>query len=119
MGSTMTVCCGIGINLVNEKPLASIATLTGKRLSREELMAGFFSRLEKLTGQLSTGIWRKEYYRLWCSSIGMKINTYNGAGELAGLDRDGFLLLRKESDIERFDTDNNSFDLMQGLISRK
>ena len=115
----MIVCCGIGLNLTNEKPLTSIATLTSKNLSREELMAGFFSRLEKLIDQLSSGTWRKEYYRLWCSSIGTKIDTYNGTGKLAGLDRDGFLLLQKENGIERFDTDNNSFDLMQGLISRK
>ena len=43
-----------------------------------------------------------------------------GAGKLIGLDMDGFLLVEMEDGRQvRFDTDNNSFDLMQGLISRK
>ena len=48
------------------------------------------------------------------------MTTEEGAGKLIGLDMDGFLLVEMEGGRRvRFDTDNNSFDLMQGLISRK
>ena len=48
------------------------------------------------------------------------VTTEDGAGKLIGLDLDGFLLVEMENGQRvRFDTDNNSFDLMQGLISRK
>ena len=48
------------------------------------------------------------------------VTTEDGAGKLIGLDLDGFLLVEMDNGQRvRFDTDNNSFDLMQGLISRK
>ena len=48
------------------------------------------------------------------------VTTEDGTGKLIGLDLDGFLLVEMDNGQRvRFDTDNNSFDLMQGLISRK
>ena len=41
-------------------------------------------------------------------------------GNVIGVDLDGFIQCSLENgEIERFDTDNNSFDLMKGLIHQK
>ena len=46
--------------------------------------------------------------------------TDKGLGQVKGVDLDGFLKVKMNSGKDEiFDTDNNSFDLMTGLISRK
>ena len=45
MGSRLTVCVGIGINLKNEKPFKGVNLLSGKDVKREELVAKIFNNL--------------------------------------------------------------------------
>lgn len=119
LGSNMVVCCGAGLNLSNEKPLPGIEILTGSKITREIFLAKVFNDLETKLSQLKDGSWRDDYYSVWCHKND-SVTTEEGDGKLIGLDLDGFLLVElKSGQLIRFDTDNNSFDLMQGLISRK
>ena len=139
----MVICCGAGLNLSNEKPLPGIEILVGSKIAREVFLAKVFNDLEMKLYQLKDGSWREDYYSVWCHKecsylvrrtwvsgfSGLidkepkkndSVTTEDGAGKLIGLDLDGFLLVEMNDGRRvKFDTDNNSFDLMQGLISRK
>ena len=66
MGSTFTVCVGIGLNLDNEIPYPGVNKLVkNSKVCREELMAEIFYNLENLIPQLKNGNWRDEYYAHW------------------------------------------------------
>jgi biotin-(acetyl-CoA carboxylase) ligase len=120
MGRTLTVCVGIGINLKNEKPFPGASLLTQTEISREELLAQIFNSFEKLLPKLKDGSWREEYEDLWLhSNENVKFGGMKGI--VKGVDLDGFLLVenKENGEVLTIDTDNNSFDLFEGLVHSK
>ena len=66
MGSTFTVCVGIGLNLDNDIPYPGVNKLVkNSKVCREELMAEIFYNLEDLIPKLKNGSWREDYYAHW------------------------------------------------------
>jgi len=119
MGRTLTVCVGIGINLKNEKPFPGACLLTETEFFREELMASIFNSFEKMLPKLKDGTWREEYESLWLHSK-ENVKFEGMKGIVNGVDLDGFLLVENEDGkVLTIDTDNNSFDLMEGLVHSK
>ena len=62
----MEICCGVGLNLDNDKPVKGINALSGSKISREVLLARVFNLLETKINQLKDGSWRDEYYNILC-----------------------------------------------------
>lgn len=124
-GSKLSVCCGFGLNLNNQLPQPGLNLLLEKEnnqidpFTREEIVAATLNNLDRMIPMLNSGEWRQQYYKYWLHQ-GEAVITNKGNGRVSGVDKDGFLKVEINSGIfEYFDTDNNSFDLMTGLISRK
>jgi len=79
--------------------------------------------IESLIPKLKDGSWRSEYYKYWSHSdqkVTVSVDCKTEFGKVKMVDLDGFLIVKLETgEIRSFDTDNNSFDLMSGLISQK
>lgn len=79
--------------------------------------------IEELIPKLKDGSWREDYYDCWThsdQSVLVSVDGDDSSGVVDSLNLDGFLCVRLESgQLRSFDTDNNSFDLMSGLISQK
>lgn len=119
MGSRLTVCVGIGINLTNVKPFPGVSILSNVPCPREILISEIFNTFEGNLENLKDGSWRDEYTELWLHS-NEKVIFEGLIGVVKGVDLDGYLLVeRVNGEYCTIDTDNNSFDLMKGLIHRK
>jgi len=69
--------------------------------------------------KLKDGTWREEYESLWLHSK-ENVKFEGMKGIVNGVDLDGFLLVENEDGkVLTIDTDNNSFDLMEGLVHSK
>ena len=78
---------------------------------------------EILIPKLKDGSWRADYYKYWAHADQKVLVSVTGeklSGTVKEVDMDGVLRVSLDSgEIRSFDTDNNSFDLMSGLISQK
>ncbi|KAF3776545.1 Biotin--protein ligase 1 [Nymphaea thermarum] len=131
------VSAGIGLNLDNDMPTtclnAALQKLTSGslRLTREEILASFFSRFESLyEAFISQGFQALEslYYKYWMHS-GQKVvieekysnpSPENSVVTIQGLTSSGYLLAI-DDDNRKYELhpDGNSFDFFKGLIKKK
>ncbi|CAN6466942.1 unnamed protein product [Victoria cruziana] len=131
------VSAGIGLNLDNDMPTtclnAALQRLTSGslRLTREEILASFFSRFETLYETfVNEGFQALEslYYKYWMHS-GQKVvieekytdqSPEKSVVTIQGLTSSGYLLA-VDDDNKKYELhpDGNSFDFFKGLIKKK
>lgn len=138
-GSAYDIVCGIGLNLSNALPTASLDQLAAshtpplKPLTHEKLLASILANFEALyTEFLLVGFSRaleEEYYKAWLHTD--QVVTLESEGgvraRIKGITRDWGLLLAEELGWEdrgtgrvvQLQSDSNSFDFFRGLVKRK
>jgi len=127
---------GMGLNLWNAKPTSCVNEIITKYnqehgaklalFSREELLARIFNQFEENLGKFSmhgfVGDLQQLYYKYWLhTQQKVKIGSSEGTVVvIQGLSATGFLCATAEDGkTYELHPDQNSFDLMQGLIKKK
>ncbi|KAF2735052.1 biotin apo-protein ligase-like protein [Polyplosphaeria fusca] len=136
-GSAYDVVCGIGLNLDNALPTASLNQIAAaahlKALTHEKLLASILAQFEGLYRGFCERGWGREvegeYYDAWMHSGQIvTLETHGGVrARIKGITRDWGLLVAEEVGWEdrgtgrlvSLQSDGNSFDFFKGLIRRK
>jgi biotin--protein ligase len=136
-GTNYDIVCGLGLNLANALPTASLNQLAAaanlKPFTYEKLLASILAQFESLyTDFCSRGFSRDletEYYDAWLHTNQIvTLETHDGVkAKIKGITRDwGFLLAeelgwqdRPTGRIVQLQSDSNSFDFFKGLVRRK
>ncbi|XP_072379075.1 biotin--protein ligase isoform X1 [Diabrotica undecimpunctata] len=136
-GDTVGIVIGCGVNLDNANPTTCINDLIRKRneakgtnlrpISYEVYFASVFNEFEKLFLTIQEGNmddFYDLYYQYWLhnnSDVTVQVSKDETEKmHIVGIDDFGFLKVRNcEGEISTIHPDGNSFDMLQGLISRK
>jgi biotin---protein ligase len=131
LGSRVLLNLGCGLNLDNARPTVGLNDTLERcgspRLTLEHYVALVFNQLENLLHLLAEG--RLEqilelYHKHWLhSGSRVSVTEHDGSqysAQVVGIDRFGFLRVRKECGMEvTVHPDGNSFDMIQGLVVPK
>ncbi|KAL0275858.1 UNVERIFIED_CONTAM: hypothetical protein PYX00_003583 [Menopon gallinae] len=136
-GGNLICNVGAGINLDNEAPTTCLNHFIQeynktydqklKKISREKLLAGIFTQLEKIINEMQAGsvsYMYNLYYRYWLHG-GAEVKVVDPSGNaravtIHGIDENGFLEVREATGrVFSVHPDGNSFDMLEGLIIPK
>ncbi|RKO95782.1 class II aaRS and biotin synthetase, partial [Caulochytrium protostelioides] len=127
LGDHFHVISGIGLNVTNKRPTATLADVD-PAVTQEKLLAEILLHLDRnmaiFARDRSFGFFRPQYERVWLhqhQDVSYRVPVPNGPdriaqGRITGIDEQGHLLLDVGGNRISVMPDGNRFDFLRGLI---